>query len=110
MGAVLEVNSDEDGMIWPEKLAPFKIHLIPIGEYGEKKAEELYGKLKNDFEILYDDRDVSVGNKFADADLMGMPYRVVVSDKTLEKNSVEIKRRGSKKEKLVKIDNLQSYV
>ncbi len=110
MGAVLEVNSDEDGMIWPERLAPFKIHLIPIGEDGEKKAEEIYEKLSDDFEILYDDRDVSVGNKFADADLMGMPYRIVVSDKTLEKDSVEVKRRDSEEEKLVKIDNLKSYV
>ncbi len=110
MGAVLEVNSDESGMIWPEEIAPYKIHLIPIGKKAEKRADEIYESLHDDFEILYDDRDTGVGDKFADADLMGIPYRVVVSEKTLEEGSVEIKRRGEKEEELVKIDNLQSYV
>ncbi len=110
MGAVLEVNSDEKGMIWPEEIAPYKIHLIPIGKDGEEKADEIYDELSDQFEILYDDRDTSVGDKFADADLMGIPYRVLVSDKTLKEDSVEIKRRGDEEEKLVKIDNLQSYV
>ena len=110
MGAVLEVSSDEDGMIWPEEIAPYKIHLIPIGEEAEKKADEIYDNLKDDLEIIYDDRDTSVGDKFADADLMGMPYRVVISDKTLKEDSVEVKRRDEQEEKLVKIDKLQSYV
>ncbi len=108
MGAVLEVNSDENGMIWPESIAPFKFHLIAIGEKAEKKAAEIYDKMEED--ILYDDRNVGVGEKFADADLIGMPYRVVISEKTMENDSVEIRKRWSKEEKLVKIDKLQSHV
>ncbi len=108
MGAVLEVNSDKNGMIWPEEIAPYQVHLIPIGDKAREKAEEIYENF--DQEILYDDRDTSVGDKFADADLMGIPYRVVISDKTLKKDSVEIKKRSEEEEKLVKIDNLQSYV
>lgn len=110
MGAIVELNSDEKGMIWPESVAPFQAHLIPIGETAEKRAEKLYQELSKEIEIIYDDRDVGVGEKFADADLMGMPLRIVVSDKTLEEDSVEIKKRGKQEEKLVKIDNLQSYV
>ena len=109
MGAVLEVNSDKGGMIWPEEIAPYKFHLIPIGEKAKEEADKLYDQLGAD-KVLYDDRDTSVGDKFADADLMGMPYRIVVSDKTLSKNSVEVKKRDGEEEKLVKIDNLQSYV
>ncbi len=108
MGTIIEVNSDQKGMIWPKEIAPFKLHLIPIGEKAKEKAEEIYKDLRG--EILYDDRRGAVGEKFADADLIGLPYRVVISDKTLEEDSVEIKKRGQKEEKLVKIDNLQSYV
>ncbi len=109
MGAVLEVNSDKGGMIWPEEIAPYKFHLIPIGEKAKEEADKLYNQLGAD-NVLYDDRDTGVGDKFADADLMGMPYRIVISDKTLDKNSVEVKKRDDEEEKLVKIDNLQSYV
>jgi prolyl-tRNA synthetase len=108
MGSVVEINSDQKGMIWPESIAPFKIHLIAIGEKAEEKAEEIYKNSEE--EILYDDRRGGVGEKFADADLIGLPYRIVISDKTLKEDSVEVKKRGQKEEKLVKIDNLQSYV
>ncbi len=110
MGTVLEINNDEKGMIWPESISPFKFHIIPIGKDAEEKAEEIYKKMKKEVEILLDDRDIGVGEKFADADLIGIPYRVVISDKTLNKDSVEIKKRDEEKETLVKIDNLQSYV
>ncbi len=110
MGAVLEVTADEKGMIWPEEIAPFKFQLIAIGEKAEKEAEKLYEEYKEKIDILYDDREKPVGEKFADADLIGLPYRVVISEKTLDKNSVEIKKRGQAEEKLVKIDNLESYV
>lgn len=103
MGAVTEIYNDEKGLIWPEKVAPFDIHLISLGD-TKQKTEELYGILNNNgFEVLYDNRDKSVGEKFADADLIGIPLRVVVSDKTLQQDCVEIKHRKEASAKLEKI-------
>ena len=102
MGAVVEVHHDEDGIIWPESVAPFKIHLIVL-EGAEKEADDVYEKiLHGGGEILYDDRDdKTAGEKFADADLIGCPLRVVVSGKTLQEKSVEVKRRQEKSVKLL---------
>ncbi len=97
MGAIVEVSHDEKGIIWPESVAPFRAHLI---ELKKGLGHELYGRLiKAGVEVLYDDRDLTPGEKFNDADLIGIPWRLVVSDKT--KNKVEIKKRGSKSIKLV---------
>jgi prolyl-tRNA synthetase len=106
MGTIAEINNDEDGIIWPEAVSPFKVHLLELN--SEKEAEKIYKTLKqNQIETLFDDRqDKSAGEKFADADLIGIPYRIVVSKKTLEKQSVEIKKRKSKKIELVKISEL----
>jgi len=103
MAAIVEKHHDELGIIWPEAVAPFKAHLVSLGQ--NKKAEKIYNNLiKSGVEALYDDREeVSAGEKFADADLIGCPYRVVISDKTLKKDSVEVKKRDGKKCKLAKI-------
>jgi len=111
MGAIVEVWHDEKGILWPKEVAPFLIHLIPI-EISEKKVinatERIYKNLqKRNFEVLYDDRkEKSVGEKFFDSDLIGIPYRIVVSKKTLKKDCVEIKKRDKKEKKLVKIKDL----
>lgn len=114
MGAVVEVHHDESGIIWPEEIAPFRIHLIQIGDGPEvkKEAEKVYQDLqKNTIEVLYDDReDKTVGEKFAEADLIGIPTRLVVSEKTLKENCVEIKKRNEKQAKLVKLAELISHV
>lgn len=97
MGTIVELFSDDKGIIWPESVAPFKVHLIELkGASGEKIYKDL---IKRGVEVLYDDRDISAGEKFADADLIGIPYRVVVSEKT--KDKVELKKRGEKKIKLI---------
>jgi prolyl-tRNA synthetase len=108
MGAVVELNSDERGMIWPEEIAPFKINLISINQ--DEMAEKIYKDLQTaGIEVLYDDRDkVSVGEKMADADLIGCPYRIVVGKKTLEQESVELKRRDSDEVEMVKIEDIVS--
>ena len=107
MGAIVEVGHDVVGMIWPESVAPFDIHLVSLAkdELDIKRADEIYEQLiKSGKEVLYDDRvDVSAGAKFADSDLIGIPYRYVVSHKTLEQNSVEVKKRNEEKANLVKI-------
>lgn len=104
MGAVVEVSNDENGIIWPEPIAPFKVHLISL----KANANKIYQMLrKENIEVLFDDReDVSAGQKFSDADLIGCPVRIVVSEKTLANESVEIKSRRGKTPKLVKINQL----
>jgi len=114
MATVVEVNHDKKGIIWPKEIAPFPAHLIPIENSSKvrKAANGLYRDLKKrGIEVLYDDRrDKTAGEKFAEADLIGLPVRLVVSEKTLAKNSVEVKERKSDKVKLVKIKQVVKYV
>lgn len=110
LATVVELHHDEKGIIWPENVAPFKYHMIGIGLEDEKiktKAEEIYKTLvEKGLEILYDDRtDVSAGEKFADADLIGCPFRLVISAKTGEK--VELKERKEKESRLVEIGDIK---
>ena len=112
MGTVVEVHNDENGITWPKSIAPFAVHLICLGEEFKDKSDGIYDALeKANVEVLYDDReDKTAGEKFADADLIGIPLRIVVSKKTLEKDSVEIKKRNSKDAELIKIKDINSYV
>jgi prolyl-tRNA synthetase len=98
MGVIVEKFADDRGIIWPESVAPYKLYLIRLGDNPEvvKEADELYKVLRdNGVEVLYDDRDARAGEKFADADLLGIPHRVVVSEKMLAKNQYEYKARTS---------------
>lgn len=117
MGAIAEVMSDERGLIWHDEVAPASIHLIALtGSDGtveaKKTAEKLYDALiAKGAEVLYDDRDTATaGEKFADADLIGIPLRAVVSEKTLKKNAVEIKKRNESSVKLIKISEFCNHV
>lgn len=110
MGATVEVFHDERGIIWPEEVAPYKVHLVGldlIDEHIKKEAEKVYKLLQNEgVEVLFDDReDVSAGAKFADADLIGIPYRVVTSKKTGEK--LEVKKRSEKETRFLTLDELK---
>ncbi len=114
LGTVVEVCHDDKGIIWPEEISPFSIHLIALGKTQKVKkvAEKIYKDLqKAKVEVLYDDREnKSIGEKFIDSDLIGIPTRVVVSEKTLKNNSFEVKKRNEKKIKLMKLTNLKKYV
>ena len=110
MGAIVEVLSDEKGMIWPQSIAPFQVHLLFLPG-GEQKANRLYEHLtKKGIDVLYDDRDTSPGEKLVDADLFGIPWRAVVSEKTVAADSVEIKRRSEEKVELVLHKDLLSHI
>ena len=111
MGAVVEMCNDENGIIWPESVAPFRAHLVAL-EGTHDEADEVYEKLlHNGVEVLYDDRDdKTAGEKFADADLIGCPIRLVVSEATLQKKSVEVKNRGEKEAKLVDLTKIGSLL
>ena len=113
MAAVVEAHHDKNGIIWPKEIAPFKCHLIELSGAAKnvkKEAEKIYKiLLDKGVEVLYDDRDdKSAGEKFADADLVGIPKRIVISEKTLNKNSIEIKDRKTGKINLVKMSNLKN--
>ncbi|MEK7600240.1 MAG: aminoacyl--tRNA ligase-related protein [Patescibacteria group bacterium] len=112
MGVIAEKFSDDKGLVWPEAVAPAIVYLARLGDSPEvvKQSDELYERLgKEGVEVLYDDRDVRPGQKFADADLLGIPYRVVISDKTVAADKFELKPRISDTSKQVDIDELLSY-
>ena len=112
MGAIVETSYDNKGIIWPESVAPYQVHLIEISNLKSKIsnfAKKIYNSLQEaGVEVLYDDReDATAGEKFKDADLMGIPYRLVISEKTGDK--IEIKKRNEEKTKLVSEKELNEF-
>lgn len=106
MGVIVERYSDEKGLVWPKEVSPADVHLICVGTDAEvvEAADNLYADLqKAGVTVIYDDRDVSAGAKFGDADLMGIPKRITVSKKTLAEDSAEVKLRSEVTSELVKI-------
>jgi len=134
MASIIEVSHDDKGIIWPSSVAPFDVHLLALGsgkKIIENKIKKFSEKIYQDLqrarvdelrsssplanarviEVLYDDRkEKSAGEKFADADLIGIPIRIVISERTLKKNCVEIKQRDKKEIKLVKMGRLSQFV
>jgi len=110
MGTVVEVLSDDKGIIWPESIAPFKVHLLALGEDENirNSSDDIYKKLlEKNIEVLYDDRTgMSAGEKFADSDLIGIPYRIVVSKRSLADGGFEVKKRAEANGKIVSSDEL----
>jgi prolyl-tRNA synthetase len=129
MGTIVETHADEKGLVWPEAVSPFAIHLVAIfekkmanksddvsakaggassaGGVVKKAADELYKKLTDKgIEVLYDDRECSAGEKFGDADLIGIPKRYVISEKTLKVDSIEAKDRATGKVEMVLLKSL----
>ncbi len=102
IGTLVELFHDDKGIIWPKSAAPYKVHLIGI---QNQKADDIYQKLQSEeIEVLFDDRDVSAGEKFADADLIGIPVRLVVSAKT--KDKIEWKERAGVKTELLSLQEV----
>ncbi len=99
MATIAELMSDEKGLVWPEAVAPFRVHLVALANGNDdvvSEADELYRELTEaGVEVLYDDRDARAGEKFADSDLLGLPLRIVVSEKTLAAGKFECVERAS---------------
>lgn len=114
MGTVVETLADDKGIIWPLNIAPFIVHLLVLGdeELVRVEADKVYEKLlKARVEVLFDDRkEISAGEKFADADLLGMPYRVVVSTRSIKDGGVEVKKRNEEKGKIILLEELISLL
>ena len=114
MGTVVEALSDDKGIIWPESIAPFKVHLLALGEDENvnNESNSLYEKLsQKGIEVLFDDRKgLSAGEKFADADLIGIPFRVVVSKRSLIDGGFEVKKRTETNGKVISFEELISLL
>lgn len=115
MATVVEKYHDDKGILWPEEIAPFRVHIIELSngdEQVKKMAQEIYDELQNNgVDVLLDDRvDLRAGEKFADADLIGCPYRLVVSSKTFKEGKIEIKKRNEKEAKFVSKEELIDLV
>ncbi len=110
MGTVAELLSDDKGLVWPEEIAPFRVHLIEISNDNKdvsNDAKEVYEQLvAHGIEVLWDDRDARAGEKFADSDLLGIPWRVVVSEKTLASGKYECVERATGKAVHINLDEL----
>lgn len=104
MGVIAEKFADEKGLVWPETVAPYKYHLIGIGEKGLVEAEKFYTGRED--VVLFDNRDKRPGEKFADAELMGLPLRIVISDRTLEQNEAEVTDRKTGESWTVSLEEL----
>ncbi|MDG0821259.1 MAG: proline--tRNA ligase [Staphylococcus equorum] len=112
LSAIVEQNNDENGIIWPKSVTPFELHLITINPKKDDQrelADQLYTQLKENYDVLYDDRKERAGVKFNDADLIGLPIRIVVGKNAAE-GIVEVKRRDTGDSEDVHIDNLINYV
>jgi prolyl-tRNA synthetase len=110
LACVAEEHHDEKGLLWPISVAPFDVHLVAL-RGGNEEAEELYTSLKSaGLEVLYDDRDETPGVKFNDADLIGLPIRITVSERSLKERGVELKLRQETEKRIVRIDKVEEDI
>lgn len=110
MGVIAEIFSDDNGIMWPESVAPFQVHVIGLGKAMDQ-AQMIYEKLTaQGIEVLFDDRDTGAGAKFADSDLIGIPYRIVVSEKSLAQGGFEFKKRNQSDSRIVSEEELVELV
>lgn len=106
MAAIVEKYNDQKGIMWPESSSPFKVHLIALNG-AENEADKLYEEMnKRGVEVLYDDRNKTAGEKFADADLIGLPTRILVSKRTLQQESCELKKRTESETKTIPLSSV----
>ncbi|MDB5160872.1 MAG: prolyl-tRNA synthetase, partial [Candidatus Saccharibacteria bacterium] len=113
MGVIVEHYADDKGIVWPDSVAPYRVYLAGVGENPsvQQAASELYEQLNSaGIDTIWDDRDVRPGEKFADADLMGMPLRLVVSDKSLAAGGAELKSRMKEDTRIIASDSVTQTV
>lgn len=108
MGVIVEHFADEKGIIWPEAVAPYQVHLLSLGT--DTEAEKIYeGLTQAGVEVLYDDRDLSAGAKFAESDLLGIPYRLIISPRSLQSGGAEGKKRSETETRMLKLEEIIPY-
>ena len=107
LAAIIEEHHDENGIVWPRAVAPYDVHIVALARDEEitRVSDQLYNDLNRaGIATVYDDRDLSPGVKFNDADIMGMPLRVTVSSRSLQQGGVEIKWRWSDEREIIPLD------
>jgi prolyl-tRNA synthetase len=115
MAAIVEQHHDEKGIIWPESVAPFDVHLISLAKRADDEvalqAEAIYEEMEaSGLEVLFDDRKESPGVKFSDADLIGIPWRITVSARSLKNGGAELKRRGTDEQEIIAVDEIVDHI
>lgn len=115
VAAAIEQSHDARGIVWPDSIAPFQIAILPMNmhkSYRVKEvAEKLYADLKaSGLEVIFDDRKERPGVMFADMELIGVPYTIVIGDRNLDNGQVEFKARRSEEKSLVALDNVVSFL
>ncbi|PIQ92271.1 MAG: prolyl-tRNA synthetase [Parcubacteria group bacterium CG11_big_fil_rev_8_21_14_0_20_39_22] len=115
MGTIAEIFSDDKGLVWPKNISPFDVHLISVGaeksEAVKTAVDKLYDNLNSKgLTVLYDDRDLRPGEKFADSDLIGIPTRFIISEKTLEQGKIEVKDRETGKVEMLEEEDAVSIL
>lgn len=113
LACIIEANHDEYGPIWPMSVAPWQLHICVIKSKKEDTASfglDIYNKLKDKYEVIMDDRNVGAGVQFADADLLGVPVRLIISDRNLKNNQVELSTRDKKVKKLIAVEDLEKEI
>ena len=113
VAAIIEANNDERGIIWPKEVTPYDIGLINVrcdNEVSNNYSENFYKKYSKKYEIVYDDRDVRVGDKFNNMDLLGIPLQIVAGEKNLLNSNIEIKERATGKSELINLDKVKEYL
>ena len=113
IGAIIMVHGDDDGLVLPPKVSPIQVAIIPIATHKEgvlEKGKELYDRLKSQFRVKYDDSDQSPGWKFSQYEMKGVPVRVELGPKDIEKNQCVIVRRDTREKIFVSLDNLEAEV
>lgn len=109
MGTIVELSHDDRGIVWPKSIAPFQVHLLDFNQ--AETSNQLYQNLiAENIEVIYDDRDLSAGEKMADADLIGCPMRVIVSAKSLANDGVELKLRSENESQIVALSDLSTFI
>ena len=112
LSAIIESHHDDRGIIWPKAVTPFDVHIItanPKDKEAVEIAETLYEDLGKHYRVLYDDRKERAGVKFADSDLIGLPYRIVVG-RAAKEGKVEVKARDSEESMELSIDDVKQYL
>lgn len=105
MAAIADTHNDERGLIWPAAVAPFKVHVLALQNSVIKAASRVASRVASKADVLFDDRDISAGEKFAESDLLGIPTKIIISEKTERKNKVEVADRQSGKSEMRKLED-----
>ncbi|ARC85034.1 proline--tRNA ligase [Clostridium argentinense CDC 2741] len=113
LACIIEANRDSNGPIWPKSVAPWQIHICVIKSQKvdmDSVGQDIYNRLKNQYEVIMDDRNVVAGVQFADADLLGVPLRIIVSERNIKTNQLEITTRDKKIKKIIKVEDLEREI